>query len=1589
LQCCDPWLQPSKGRPTVSHPPAAPVGCTLGGYFGPLLTLEETLPGQAPAEETVLSCSAAVQAASFPTATAVAAATEDEDLSWWDPQLVTKTVTKTSGDVMHASPPVFSRCRSLAAGPMPARARFTSALLHDRILHSKQQQSDFPEDMPTHGCPNLHEARVNASLTYRASLLKIKGRYRGSAFTVLMDDGAAINIVSRRKVRDLGLPTFTLPTPIAVSQFQGQHVDNCSEAVFIPITVTSKKFSDFTINTDVPFIIMDLDGSFDMIMGMPTHEQYSIAKQYTSRDITFFEKGKSFTVHSYDRHVNHVQAAAVISHIAANHLQNTSQIAESFCVFVSLPSAPQVPVCSTQGDHATSPPPASAPTPDQAPPQPVGADAPQPAAPHQPAVGQHLSPDHKAEVSKVLHAYRNVFAEPSGINPHLSPFHIKQKTGVPERPFIRYARRLTLEERAAVELTIEKFLAKGWIQPSDSEWGAPIMFVRKQDGSLRAVVDYRQLNAQSSSDGVKLPLLSECLQSMAGRKFYSKLDLADGYFQVPMDIHSIHKTAFTTGEGRQFHWLVMPMGLKGAPNHFCRIMHNTLKHLIKDGVCVVYLDDILIASNTFQEHLHHISLVLAALAKVDLRAKPSKCQFAFQSVDFLGHHVGPEGIGTQPSKVEAITSFPVPSCASHLESFLGLVGFYSPLLPNLSTACALLRSKANDWHASGWSQEHQAAYDNVKQLVSSAPFLHAVDPHKPFHIHLDASKLGAGATLSQDFGSGLQPVAYFSRKLLPYQTRYLNGKRELLALILALRQWRHWVGGVGVTVHAYTDHSNNTQIFNSSFSVEDTTVAGWLLEMQRDYPGLHISHIPGTQNLAADALSRNPDFVDDTLDLHSPDTPAPDITSPANPLTHQHDPHPDHLTFSDGYLTPDIASEAFESCDSAASRNRSSSSGDSNLGITMTNSEGFQVTVPGRESTDSSSSSDLLMFRDGAWGLVGNVMGFSGDSLSPVFTSCNSITPADQSSLHDKFDTPVLPVYAFTGAALTLHHSAQLQSKFITAYTTDAYLLAHKPAFTLREGLYYRPSGALYVPAACVKLVLELEHDQGGHHGQVETERRVRRKFWFPNLHALVKEYVRGCVTCGRSKPSTQALRAPLSFREFSDTQWDQVSMDFVCGLPVVSGGFDRVLTVVDRGLTKRAHFIKCKSTHTATHIAQLFLDNVYVHHGLPSTIITDQDPLFMSNFYKGLMSKLQVKLQPGAVYHPQSDGQSEVTNRILKTYLIKFCQDHPSQWHNHLFRAEFEYNYSQKTTGYSAFQLDMGRQPRRIEDALIGEDSHVPAVEELFEQQTQVLKNAKAALNRAFQLAAKQHDKKTRPTQVAVGDRVYLSTLHLNIPVPGGVKKFKQPYTGPFKVVKVSSSGGAATLELPCAWQAARTWNVEYLKHYTATSSPVFDESADSLASIAVRDDSVEIGGGNPIFGNNTAPQIPGSNQMGDTPMQFDKTTSDIPVPASVEIGVGNPIFDSHTAPQIPGSTKVGDTHMQPDETTSDIILPASHKVVLRIADYRSARGKRKAQYLLVFKDQPLSENMWVDTDECVMFVGFDAALKEHQCRRVLRSAV
>jgi len=476
-------------------------------------------------------------------------------------------------------------------------------------------------------------------------------------------------------------------------------------------------------------------------------------------------------------------------------------------------------------------------------------------------MGGNLSPTQHAKLLELLLYHEPEFRVPTGINNKLEPYVILHQAGVLEKPVIQHSRRMTREEGEVVTTSIRKLLDRGWIGPSTSVWGSPMLFVKKADGTLRLVIDYKTLNSQTVEDGHKLPLIDELLAKMGGKRYYSKMDLHDGYHQVPLDASTAYKTAFTTGHGEQYEWKVLPMGLKGAPNHFTRMMRVVLKDCIRQGYCAVYLDDVIIASDSFEQHLDHIAAVMEAFRAYGLKAKIKKCCFAHDSIDFLGHVLNRGGVHVQQCKVKAVREYPTPKNAGELHSFLGLVGFYRKFIPRLSHHEELLREKILNWKGVPWSAAHDQAYQKIKDLVCSAPVLHVADQNREFVLHVDASEFGVGCALSQDFGRGLQPVAFHSCKLNEGQRKYLNQKREFFSIMEGLRTWRHYLGGSGVRVTVCTDHMTNVGWQSPKFCLTDKVLAKWVVELQMDYPCAKIVHVAGGDNAVADCLSRNPNFL--------------------------------------------------------------------------------------------------------------------------------------------------------------------------------------------------------------------------------------------------------------------------------------------------------------------------------------------------------------------------------------------------------------------------------------------------------------------------------------------------------------------------------------------------------------------------------------------------------------------------------------------------------------------------------------------------------------------------------------------------------
>jgi len=411
---------------------------------------------------------------------------------------------------------------------------------------------------------------------------------------------------------------------------------------------------------------------------------------------------------------------------------------------------------------------------------------------------------------------------------------------------------LSNPEREVMEKYISDSLAAGIIRPSSSPAGAGFFFVGKKDGSLRPCIDYRGLNNITVKNTYPLPLMSSAFERLQGASLFTKLDLRNAYHLVRIREGDEWKTAFNTPRGH-FEYLVMPFGLSNSPAVFQALVNDVLRDMI-DQFIYVYLDDILIFSSSLQEHVQHVRRVLQRLLENGLFVKAEKCVFHAQSVPFLGYIVSSEGVRMDPDKVKAVVDWPIPDSRKALQRFLGFANFYRRFIRNFSQLAAPLTALTSTATAFRWSNTAEAAFSNLKSRFVSAPILVAPDPSRQFVVEVDASEVGVGAVLSQRAATDdkMHPCAFFSHRLSAAERNYDIGNRELLAVKLALEEWRHWLEGSGVPFIVWTDHKNLEYI--RSAKRLNSRQARWALFFGRfDFS---LSYRPGSKNIKPDALSR-------------------------------------------------------------------------------------------------------------------------------------------------------------------------------------------------------------------------------------------------------------------------------------------------------------------------------------------------------------------------------------------------------------------------------------------------------------------------------------------------------------------------------------------------------------------------------------------------------------------------------------------------------------------------------------------------------------------------------------------------------------
>lgn len=890
--------------------------------------------------------------------------------------------------------------------------------------------------------------------------------------------------------------------------------------------------------------------------------------------------------------------------------------------------------------------------------------------------------DKDEEITALEREFSKVFRDdlPEGLPPERDVDH-RIETTPDSSPPHRGMFQLSPAELLATKDYITDLLRKGKIRPSKSPYGAPLFFV-KQKGQLRGVIDYRALNRITKHNNAPIPRTDEMFDRLGRAKYYSKLDLKTGFHQIRVNSADIEKTAFKTKYGH-FEFLVMPMGLRNAPATFQALMNGIFRDCIDDFI-VIYLDDILIFSESREEHLHHLRIVLSRLRDHQLYVGKTKYELMTQETEFLGLIVGRTGVRIGDDRKKLIQEWPIPKSITELRSFLGLVQFFRRFIKDFSKTAAPLTNLTRKYsNISSWNDECNSAFQSLKETLVNAPVMRAPDWSRPFRCHTDASQVAVGGTLTQADDDGDEhAVSFFSKRLSPAEENYSANDRELLGLVYFLQRFRCYLEGAEFEV--LTDN----QVLKYFFS--KTTLsrreARWL-DFLGQFGITQLTLVKGRVHVLGDVPSRAPHITSLTPTVNNLHTEIPHLELPPG--------------FKDNY------------------------------------------------------DEDLTF---------GNVI---------------------KSIRGEELDNAV-------------------QTEKVSR------LLPH---FNLSNGLLYY-EGLLCVPRKNIRDIMDLAHDNktSGHFGYAKTLSRLFGYHW-KNKSGDVHDYCRGCVVCQHNKDSRVkpfGIPQPL---ELPERRWGSISMDFITHLPVTASGFDCITTFVDR-FSKRVRLIPSKSSDTAEDVAKCFFNHIFRLHGLPDSVVSDRDRKFTSRFWSSLMGLCGIKLKMSTSRHPQTDGATEVMNRMIGNYLRCYCAFNQSDWDDLLTTAEFSYNSAVvESMGMSPFEADLGWKPRSPLELLpTRQEENLHSVAEFRASLEESFRSATFAQRLAQARQAAYNAKRYTPPSYAVGDEVYLSRkLFTNASSSARPsQKLSVRRVGPFKVTEVINKN-VVRIDLPDHYQIHPVIHVEH----------------------------------------------------------------------------------------------------------------------------------------------------------------------------------
>ena len=913
-------------------------------------------------------------------------------------------------------------------------------------------------------------------------------------------------------------------------------------------------------------------------------------------------------------------------------------------------------------------------------------------------------------------------------------------------------RRAPMHLRDDIERQVQTMMQQGIVEECSSPWAAPLVIVKKKDGSNRICVDYRALNDVTEKDGHPIPRIGDSLDALTGATVFSTLDMTSGYHQVEVAEADRDKTAFVTGRGHHLRYVTMPFGLCNAPSTFQRLMERVLQGLVWKTV-VVYLDDVIIYSRTPAEHLGHLQEVLERFREHKLKLKPRKCELFKKEVKYLGHVVSADGVATDPALIEKVTSWDPPGNQKETRAFLGLTGYYRAYVPCYGDIAEPLVRLTDAKAEFRWTPACQQAFDNLKLRLTTAPILAYPNKEDQFILDTDASDVAIGAVLSQRQGHQEKVIAYGSKALSKEERNYCVTRKELLAVVHFIEAYRYYLYGKKFVVR--TDHSSLRWMLRQKEPRDQ--LARWIQRLSLFQ--FDIEHRPGKKHGNADAMSRKcfrggtcyhpqeenttpPGTITTLEGLQSPPDDTPGV-APVEPL----DPAP---------------------VESPPEKGKSRKDQQSVRVLKNTATSDFTTGRERAPHTDGSQENQ-----------PGATIGLEPSAIIE----------------YQKADPDLAIIRARMEAGLPRPEREEI-SRFSPAVK---HWCARWEQLEMRDGLLkfrWEPAKEgdpvlwkIITPRALQETVMMHVHDlkAAGHLGITRTwEKAKRSPYLWARMHGDLERWVHRCQLCQQRKPPPAKKRARLVTYQVG-APWERIAADVAGPFPTTKAGNKYILVIQDY-FTKWVEIFPMPN-QTAETVATLLVDQVLSRFGCCRYFHSDQGSNFESQVMAEVSRLFGVTKTHTTSYHPRGDGMVERGNRTLEAMLSMWTNTPQDDWDEHLPLLAMAYRSApHSTTGATPNMLNLGREVTLPVDLLMAappdeeRESDVSSYAERLRRRLQTAHDAAREFSTKQLASQKRHyDSNVRLVEYKEGDVVW---RHNPAKTKGRSFKLGRPWQGPFVIV-------------------------------------------------------------------------------------------------------------------------------------------------------------------------------------------------------------